>query len=132
MDLPHFVYVKLVVVGEVKRRSYVMVETKHLWSVGHLAKYVYDETFKNRGLVSSEMEFYVVEAEDKANPTEKAELTALSSTSPLPIGLVPMSLKQESYLLAVVDSLLPAQGKHTHSPALSAPPSLPPLRSILE
>ena len=111
MDLPHFIYVKLVVVGEVKRRSYVVVETEHLLTVGHLAKYVYDETFKNRGLVSSEMEFFDVEAEDKANPTEKAELAALS-TSPLPVGLVPKSsLQQESYLLAVVDSLLPAQGK---------------------
>ncbi len=97
-----------------------MVATEHLHNVGHLAQYLYEETYKNRGLISREIRFFVVAPQGEGDPSEEEELAAPSTSSQLSIRLPLKSLKHESYLLAVVDSLLPDHGKrrdarHAHS-----------------
>ena len=123
MESPHFINVKLVVVSEgFNDRGYVVVEPtiEKLHTVGHLAKYLYEGPFKNRRLVSSEMKFYVADSVGEDEPIAADEVTALS-TSRLQTLRDPKSLKRGSHLLAVVDSLLPTQGKHNNPSPVRSP-----------
>ena len=113
-----YVYIKLVVGDKLRDGGFVLVGTEHLPTVGHLAKHVYEEVFKHRGVVSSEMNIYVAESVDDNEPTHDAERKALSS-SRLQVGRKLTSL-EGLYLLAVVESTH-VQGKHlitAHAPPL--------------
>ena len=139
MDLPHFVFVKVVVNGDGFRDGgWARVKTGSMLVVGELAEYVcaLEMTFKKKPIAPSDVKLYVAASVDRREPTAVAELAAVNPKVRLQVGDDPRTINEGSYLLAVVDSMPPTPGKHKcprpstprclrRYPQLSAPRFLP-------
>ena len=110
----HEVFVKIFVVNDSLLSAgyvYWQVEAEHLrGKVANLAKHVCNLSGLGT-VVLTKMRFFIAQSEGDREPTARAEREALS-TERLQIGQLCSTIESGSYLLAVIDSLPPTQGKH--------------------